>query len=136
MFALRQDLAQLVPDARPIVATHSGHNAHQEPTGAGDRRSARVAKGGKRLRSGLSAQLVGLLRYTEEVVGAAVGARHTRLLAIAGDRGDRLGVAVVQHRQSRPPTICATHPGMLAGPPWLTPNWGMTKPGSWHKCAA
>jgi pimeloyl-ACP methyl ester carboxylesterase len=30
MFALQQDLAQLVPDARLIVATESGHNIHQD----------------------------------------------------------------------------------------------------------
>jgi pimeloyl-ACP methyl ester carboxylesterase len=30
MFALQQDLAKLVPDARLIVATESGHNIHQD----------------------------------------------------------------------------------------------------------
>ena len=30
MFALQQDLAHLVPDARLIVATESGHNIHQD----------------------------------------------------------------------------------------------------------
>jgi pimeloyl-ACP methyl ester carboxylesterase len=30
MFALQQDLAQLVPDARLIIATESGHNIHQD----------------------------------------------------------------------------------------------------------
>ena len=30
MFALQQDLAQLVPDARLITATESGHNIHQD----------------------------------------------------------------------------------------------------------
>ena len=30
MFGLQQDLAQLVPDARLIVATKSGHNIHQD----------------------------------------------------------------------------------------------------------
>lgn len=30
MLAARQDLAQLVPDARLIIATESGHNIHQD----------------------------------------------------------------------------------------------------------
>jgi len=30
MFALQQDVATLVPDARLIVATDSGHNIHQD----------------------------------------------------------------------------------------------------------
>ena len=29
MLALQHDLAQLVPDARLIIATESGHNIHQ-----------------------------------------------------------------------------------------------------------
>ena len=30
MFGLQQDVATLVPDARLIVATESGHNIHQD----------------------------------------------------------------------------------------------------------
>ena len=33
MFALQQDLAQLVPDARLVIATESGHNIHQDQPG-------------------------------------------------------------------------------------------------------
>ncbi len=32
MFALQQDLAQLVPDARLIVATESGHIHQDQPS--------------------------------------------------------------------------------------------------------
>ena len=30
MSALQNDLAQLVPDARRVIATESGHNIHQD----------------------------------------------------------------------------------------------------------
>ncbi len=43
-----------------------------------------------------SAQLVGIARETEEVTGAAVGARHPRWLYIASDRADRPGLAIVE----------------------------------------
>src|SRR5262249_55447146 len=45
-----------------------------------------------------SAQLVGIARETEEVTGAAVGARHPRWLNVASDRADGPGLAIVQRR--------------------------------------
>src|SRR5258705_9334241 len=46
-------------------------------------------------KSWASAQLVGIARETEEVAGAAVGARHPRWFYIASNRADRPGLAIV-----------------------------------------